>query len=170
MVVSPHTMAVCLCRPQVSLSQASELVKGEVFLHFHTVGGKQAAHTFMMRGGGDNLTGARCFNVHVQLRKPVCLSRLTTCLVVLSHRHLLPSEHNTKSSRSSCQQAISPQTFSFFSICFLSRWILCIFSPFFSNTEVGICDRFCVCVCVLYHISTRRACTCALSAPAQGNS
>lgn len=84
MVVIPHTMAVCLCRPRVSLSQASELVKGEVFLHFYQVGGKQAAHTFMIRDRGDDLTSARCFtSTFSGLKARLSLSHAVCCLRLL---------------------------------------------------------------------------------------
>lgn len=124
----------------------------------------------MMRGRGDNLT--RCLDVHVRALKArlsVCLSvsRLTTCLVFPSQRHLLPSEHNRKSSRSSCQhehQAISPQTFLlFFSMCcFLFLRILYIVS-LFSSAAVGICDRVCVCVCAVPYELEPSAHVCSVS-------
>lgn len=117
---------------------------------------------------------------HSVVWKPVCLSRMqcvlppssSARLIFLSQRHLLPSERNRKSSRSSCQdehQGHLSWNFFFLCVAFYSFGPYIFFSFFFFSTEVGICDRLCVCVCV-YCTIWAEPCTCALSAPAQGNS
>lgn len=178
MVVIPHTMAVCLCRPQVSLSQASELVKGEVFLHFYQVGGKQAAHTFMIRGRGDDMTSVRCFTstfsglkARLSLSHAVCAASVFFCPSYIP----VPEASVTFRTQQKVEQvfmsgwAPGPSLLKLFFLCvaFYSFGPYIFFSFFFFSTEVGICDRLCVCVyCTIW----AEPCTCALSAPAQGNS
>lgn len=156
MVVIPHTMAVCLCRPQVSLSQASELVKGEVFLHFYQVGGKQAAHTFMIRGRGDDMTSARCFTstfsglkARLSLSHAVCCLRLLLPVLYSCPRGICYLQNATES-RAGLHVRMSTRPsllkLFFFIYCFLFLWTLYIFFFLFFSAQRWGYVIGCVCV------------------------
>lgn len=126
--------------------------------------GKQATHTFMMRGRGDDPTPARRPRL-VGGERPVCLPRMTGCLVSESRRHLLPSPQDQKKkkkhSEAGLHLSISPQTSTLFFPPFLLSVpldLIYFFSPFFSALK---------CRCCVYCTAPARApaCTCALSAP-----
>lgn len=157
MVVIPHTMAVCLCRPRVSLSQASELVKGEVFLHFYQVGGKQAAHTFMIRGRGDDLTSAHCFTstfsglkARLSLSHAVCCLRLLLPVLYSCPRGICYLQNATKS-RAGLHVRMSTRPsllkFFFYLLLFIPLDPIFFFLSFFSAPRWGFVIG-CVCVCV----------------------
>lgn len=158
MVVIPHTMAVCLCRPQVSLSQASELVKGEVFLHFYQVGGKQAAHTFMIRGRGDDMTSARCFTstfsglkARLSLSHAVCAASVFFCPSYIP----VPEASVTFRTQQKVEQVFMSGwapghlswNFFFYLLLFIPLDPIYFFLSFFSAQRWGFVIG-CVCVCV----------------------